>query len=370
MAHFRELQSARHEKRLRLFQVLASADSKSMRSVTAESILSEFSNINDEELSAIQECYDKMSRMRMVLRDELQDHAHTLSLNMHHFQALKEEPDLSQLSKSIQDQIVHDPNMASLFRSAKELKLELSQLATDMMSDEVHNKDFVAMVRANVELIVASFPNKDIFEQRGRQSQFQNIRNLIVKLKNVPKQEVGALVTSLLPELTEVTSFENTSATLRSLLSRCVEELSAELQRVRDENDAIESELMRQSYNNTNSGSMRGRGLGLSSPKSGASASLRKKSSVRSALGGSKMGLGTYKSLRSTRMRSPDMSAHRVLLDSALIKRWCRSLTLAFFSSDLSQAHVDLIQNTLVSLNQKSECNDVVDAAVSRTCDA
>ena len=345
MEQVREQQKKRHKKRLDLIQRLSSIDAKGISSNGIEKIQAEFNLMNDEELTAIQTCYNGISNLRAALGNKATNRVEELRRDLHHYAALKAEPDFNGLSNKLQ-QIIDDQNLSEFFRFGTGLKSELQQLIYDITCDEVAHNQFLTGIHDRFDLIMNSFPIKDILKTRGRAMQLDQIRNTIVKMRNVPRQDVIPVMQKLMPDLQDMVAIEQFPAVFRSCLRTCMDEMANEITRAtaqKEANMVAEMEVK---------GAMTSSGVSKAGSRGSRSTRTRRVSLTR----------GTS---RTTRLKTADIEL--ALIDSLALRKWSVKLCVMFYSCDLSEEYQNVIVQTLQAIEDKQSCNTLIDALVTET---
>lgn len=112
------------------------------------------------------------------------------------------------------------------------MKTEFQTINNDLTNDNIMYNNFIATINDRLILIASSFSVRNILEERGRLPQLERIRNFIVKLRNVPRGEVAAIVRTLLPMLTEIIEIETIPAFVKKTINTCILEMNNEQSRV------------------------------------------------------------------------------------------------------------------------------------------
>lgn len=346
MAQVRANQSQRHKKRLELLGRLAKLTTSNISKKAVESIQAEFALMSEDELNAIQECYNGITHLRSNLKSLAEQRVEALRHDMHHYAALKVEPELLKRSEDIQKTILDDGDLEELWRQAPGLKQELQQSVLDLSSSEIVYDPFLRSLHDRLSIMIASFPLKDVYTERGRAGQLEQLRNSVMKLRVSSRNEVMPVLEKLLPDLEEVSSVNKLPEAFTAAIQDIVVEMKREQLRIKnqeEESDAHHPDSL------SRASSARSR----ASSKAARSTGTRKSGSSR-----------VSKNRKNTTLLD------KVLPDQVLLKAWSKRLSILFFTSELSSgAHKVALVTSLSELSEQSECNRVVDDVIHKSCD-
>lgn len=361
-------QKERHEARQKLLDDLKTCTADTISSKEVKRVKESLAELNEQEITATQDCYNGLSSLRASLRGKAERRMENLRKELHRYGALHPEPPLSTLSDSLKAAI-SDATVAELLRLSGGLKPELAAVAADFVSEDIVYEKLLGTTEVRLDLVCAGFSLRDVMAERGRLPRLESTRTTLSKLRTVPRAEVAALLTSLLPDLRDATGYEKMPPTFLRVVSECVDAIDSELARVQENIDhgfGTEDRM-----NSRQSGMERGSlGGSVGHRDSKADLALSKtatgtttKSSTTRKKRISTMSTGT------TRAAIPE-NVQLTTADPLLVKQWTRQLSMLYFASDLPDTYKALVAEAMVAVQQARICNTKVDAVVFAECDA
>jgi hypothetical protein len=231
MLNVRLGQKERHRVREENLQRIARLNTENISSEEVRTIQSTLAAVNDEELSATQECYNGLSNLRAVLRSRAENRMESLRKELHVYAALHDEPPLPALVSSLRSAL-SSSQLSELWRQGGGLKSEITAVANDFCSEDMVYERLVSALENRLELIVCGFSLKQVLNERGRLPRLDTVRSLLGKARSVPRLEVASVFTNLLPDLKEMAALEKMPAVFQRSLQECVEGIEKELQRL------------------------------------------------------------------------------------------------------------------------------------------
>lgn len=330
---FREQQTTWKSLRQTTMERFAAITSESIQSSNIVELQRHFASVAEDEMAAISECYKSLGDLRAHLKMLAEDRVEALRKELHTYGALKDEPLLRQVS-IIMQQALEDESLQELWRLGGGIKSDFQSLSADVVSVDVCYERLVSSVQERLELICCGFSLKGILEERGRLMQLDKVRNLITKLRGVPKTEVPGVITALIPELEDVLQMEQVHSLFKKTVSDCIAEMNADMERV-----SLQAA----------SGSVVGGGEGNTTAKKSAASSRQ---TGKSTAGGGRKG-----------------AAPVVVIDPTLVKSWSRRLGILYFGSDLPPESRQACFDGISMVIEQRECNRLVDIVVSNSSD-
>ena len=328
---FRDLQVGWRTRRHELVQQLSVLTSENIHSSTVVDIQKRFAAVTEDELAAITECYNQLGDLRSYLKMSAETRVEELRKELHTYGALKDEPPMKQVV-TIMQHALDDSSLAELWRLGGGLKTDLSMLSEDMVNIDICYERLVITIQERLEMICCAFNLKAILEERGTLMQLDKVRNLITKLRGVPRGEVPGIIASILPELEDILQVEQVHPLFKRVVGECVAEMHADMERVR--------------LNPADSGA--GAGNTTAGKKSAAASSRQ-----------------TGKSTAGKRQEK----SSGAYIDPSLVKAWSRKLGILYYGCDLpAESQKACIDGVELILMQR-ECNLLVDQVVSESSD-
>ncbi len=248
-----------------------------------------------------------------------------------------------------------DASLTELFRLGGGLKSEFQNLVNDLCSSNiVYDKHVVSMVD-RFEVLICGNNIKTVLDSRGRLSTLDKLRTLVMKLRGVPKGEIPGVLSSLMPDLVELTQITEISTVFKQVLNECLTEMNAELERVKN------YQVSASATASIVPGSQKG-GTASSNPNNTAGAS-RKKTATEAIPTGTP---GRRTSTGKTGTGKPGTAVDENLgfIDPGLVKQWNRKLGIIFYSSDLPINIQEACSTGVTATKQQLECNRLIDIVV------
>jgi hypothetical protein len=299
--------------------------------------------VNEEELNATQECYNGLSELRVKLRKRAEKRMEELRVELHRYGALCEEPSLQDISNQLKAAI-GSPELAELWRIGGGLKSDVNSVAADFTSSNIFYDDFLRTVQERLELLVCGFNIKEVLNERGRLPRLDIVRNLLAKSRTVPRSEVANVITSLLPDLKEMSLLEKMSPTFQRSLLQCIDGIEKELLRVAQETAALTAASPKAA---SGTASFRT----VASMKKTA-ATLAQSVHESSTLKGTRRS-GTRTMKNTSTFSEVDKPSN---VDPNLVKQWTRLLGILYYGCDLPPIYQQVCPTvcTLIFLNSLS----------------
>jgi len=321
MTSVRDEQAARQEERMALLRDLGKLTAENINSDDVVKIQHEFGIIHETGMESIQSCYNGLSELRVALQNDAKVRVEELRKELHEYGALKKEPELRRISTIFQAAL-ENPAMTELWRLGGGLKTEFQTLMNDMRSINIVYDNHMNSIQSRLEVIVSGFDLKAILEERGRLVQLDKVRNLLIKMRNVAREDVPDVLVNLLPELEENLEIEKIPEVFRKEVGECVADMKAELQKVNDFNSPGSAETA------TNKSSTK------TSKKTGT--------------------LATNKNSN---------------IDPISVRHWNRRLGILYYGSDMLSEYQEACIEGLDGAIQQRGCNNLIDEVVRDVCD-
>jgi hypothetical protein len=343
MSQVRASQEIRQDRRNELLKQLGTLDANNINTEFIVNIQKKFTDINEQEVQAIQECYNKLVEFKENLHSIALSRIEELRKELHEYGALHLEPPLKQLSATF-TAAIGDQTLAELWRLGGGLKPEFTNICNEFVSPGIVYNNLVDDLRSRLEIIASSFNLKVVLEERGRSMTLDRVRSLLVKLRSAPKQELPDVVTALLGDLEEIGSVEKMSLVFRGVVGDCVSEMKAELAKVALA--ATQRASAGDDFEDVRS-SVTGKSSRAGTSKTIASEAKTSKTGKHTAFGSSVSEL--------------DRGLH---VDPISIKSWCRRLGVLYYGADLPQIYQTACIEACESMSEQRICNDLVDGVV------
>ena len=300
-----------------------------------------------------------MSNLRAKLRITAQNRVEQLRHELHEYGYLETEPDLTEIVKTLQSAI-DDSTLTELWRVGGGLKYEFQSLSADLVNPNIVYESTISNVEDRMALISSSFCLKNVLEEKGRSPQFERVRNLIIKLRNIPRIEVPNVVRVLIPMLGEIVEVENAPPLLKKGVHECMTEMMAEIQ-----NFDLSLSLARTAAasvrtdnvpNTTNGGTGLFRPLKTrGSSSKGNTITIRNKTKILSDTNSN----NNNDNNSTNNSDNVDMS-----FDPILVRTWTRRLGVIYFGGDLPITIQEKCLQAMEDLKLKKKCNIKVDEIV------
>eukprot|EP01041_Mallomonas_annulata_P008913 gene8913-18445_t len=354
MENIRNEQQNRHENRLELITKLCELNALTISKTGVENIQQDLSQMNEDEMNSIQECYNGLNELKQNLIEHAENRVEDLRHELHAYAALKDTPNLKECSMKIKN-ILEDANLIELWRQSPQLRQELLQLQQDLQCKDIVHNSFIQRIYNHVEIIISGFLIKNIFLERGRPILMNQIRNNIIKMKNVGRIEVIAIIEKLIPDLQEILLVDQSSEVFREQIEEIVGDMKFELDRIREEQSAIESARNHNAIMSSSSSIMSKASKASFKSKTNNSSRISRMSS-RSSLHSS-TGIGNGKT-------KGENDSEQVLINTILVKTWCNKLSILYFSSEIPMNYQNDFNIVLEEVALQKECNHVIDDVV------
>ena len=308
---------------------------KSLGELTSDNIVSKSvmdfqgacTSIGEDEQDAITVTFNRLCQLRKNLENSAKERVEELRLELHLYGALHAEPPFLEVAAVMRDALA-DESLSELWRLGGGLKPDLLTASADMISENVAYDEFVNSIKERLELISCGLNVRACLEERGRLMQLDKTRNLVSKLRGVPKGEVPGVLESLMPELEDFLGYEQMSPEFHACVRECHDEMTADLLRVQ-ENPMV--------------------------PDTASMASTAK--SKNSSRGGSKNG------------KTAKLLEIPNIIEPSLVKAWNRKLAILFSACDLPDPVQASCLRGVELCAQQCECNRLIDDAVSTQSD-
>ncbi len=334
----KEGQSDRQERRLRQLQALQSLDAANITSKAVVAFQEECGVIAEDEMGAIQSCYEGLGELRRGLSELAGSRVEELRKELHVYGALHSEPPMREIA-TVMREALENAELGELWRLGGGLKPDFTSMSRDLCSIDLCYDDFVSSIQHRLELIVCGFNLREILEERGRLMQLDKLRTLSTKLRTVPKGEVPEVLHAIMPELGEILEYDKLTDKFISTLKGIQEEMVAEIERV----DAYKVGLEAQAPGNSMSATSLGDSQTTTKRGGGSAASTSRSS---------KSGKHTP---------TVDLNMY---IDQNLVKAWNRRLGIVFYGCDLPVPTQETCTIGLQYCSEQLECNRLVDEAV------
>ena len=342
LASFRDQQDEWRIRRQDLVQQLSVLTSESIQSPIIIDIQKRFAQVTEDELAAITDCYQQLGDLRSYLKMNAETRVEELRKELHTYGALKDEPPMRQVA-NIMQATLQEASLAELWRLGGGLKTDFTSLSEDMVHVDVCYERLVATIQERLELICCGFNLKAVLEERGTLMQLDKVRNLITKLRGVPRGEVPGVINSILPELEDILQVEPVDPLFKRIVAECVSEMQTDMERVRL---------------NPGGGDPH---LGGASSASGNATTGGKKSAA--GAGASRQ---TGKSTAGKRNdKASSAAAAAAYIDPILVKAWSRKLGILYYGSDLPAESQQACISGVEMILMQRECNRLVNQVVS-----
>lgn len=356
MEEYRAGQELRQERMQRTLQRLAVLHNGDISSEVVKQIQAEFAEQNEEEMRAIQSCYDRLAELRSGHAFFAQDRVEALRRELHVYGALRVEPDREALALQLQAGL-DDESLSELWRLGGGLKSEIQNHIIDLRSDDIIYERVVQSMQSRLELITCSFDLKSILEKRGRLAQLEKMRALITKMRTAPRAEVADVLRSMTPDLQSIEEVDQLPELFRSSVAEVLLEI----------NEELESVERRAALSAAGGSAVSGISRTISESRSQSATSL---ASGRLTAGSAKTGrtgrTGMSESQGGVSAAAAAAAAVAACPDPALVKVWNRRLGILYFGADLPAQHQEACHRALQATLAQRECNQLVDAAVEQ----
>ena len=328
----KDQQARLKSRRIDVMDQFAKLTSENINSASVVELQKRIAVIADDELADITDCYKQLCDLRANLKMSAEDRVEALRKELHTYGALHDEPPMKQVSLVMQHAL-EDASLAELWRLGGGLKGDFQSLASDVVSVDVCYERLVSSVEERLKAIACGFNLKAVLEERGRLMQLDKVRNLITKLRGVPRTEVPAVISGLVPELEDMIQMEQTQPLFKKIVSDCIAEMNADMERVRLQPGG-------EPHAST-----------MGSPKTTAKkSSAASRQTGKSTAGGKKDKTGAF-------------------IDPSLVKSWSRKLGVVYYGSDLPSGSQQACIDGISMIQEQRECNRLIDAVVAESGD-
>ena len=302
--------------------------------------------------SSPQDCYDSLSDLRSSLRKLAENRVESLRQELHVYGFLEIEPNLTDLAETLQSAL-ENTNLAELWRTGGGLKSEFQLLISDLNSDGIIYDKNIDAIYDRMFLVSSSFCLKNILEERGRLPQLDRVRNFIVKLRNVPRNEVPSVLRSLIPMLSEILDIDAAPNSLKKTVNDCITEMTNEINRI--DNAVAQMAISVRTIAREEST------MSITTTATSQSGSKNKSRGGQLSRGGT--GVKTLGGTRGkTKLLSDENSENYV--DSSCIKQWSSKLGVMYFGCEIPEnVQLKCIEG-FNELKQKKKCNQIIDNIV------
>lgn len=347
----KRFRASQEERRASITEQLKSIMSLSYSNISSEAIQdiqAKLSHCNEDELEAIQNCYNGLTHLRSSTDYQAKERVESIRKELHIFGALKVDPNLADLAKKL-EAVVNDATLADLWRLGGGLKPDFQSIIAEMTCDEVIYDRVVVAMEEKLELIMGSFNLKAIMTEKGRQSQLDKVRSMISKMRSAPRMEVAGVLTSAMPDLEEISAFEGLQPIFKTTVDLILKEIRAEM-------EALETRIATAATMAKETTGTIGKTMSIA-PQTFSATSLTKT-------------FGGTKTLGSTKRRSAEKEpAIMTYADPILVKGWHKKLAVLFYGSDIPEDYQSLCHEIMRAIKDQQESNKLIDAVVSTESD-
>jgi len=338
----RQGQMARHGERQRIVGDLRALNALDISSDAVKKSQAEFTAVAEEEIAAIQRCYDDLTQLRSSLREKAEARVESLRKELHDYGALHDEPDFKTASRVFHEALA-DESVSETWRLGGGLKPEFEGLAADFVSENVVYEPHVASMEKRCQFLCSGFTLKAIMEDRGQLSKLDKTRALIVKLRTVPRAEIPDVLEGLMPDLQDMQEVEALPELFTTTLKDTCDDMQAELDRVA----AVAQEVAAAPDGSTQAGTGTAAAASSAPPSPSKSASRGGAASSRGRTGTTGGG-----------------DVDRSTVDPISVKLWNRQLGILYYGSELPEPYRLACEQAFRDTRQQRECNLKVDAVV------
>ena len=344
------------KRRKNLEAVINKITNFSYESITSEVVTDVqqlFQRCNEDELNAIQNCYNSLTELRKNTDYLCRERVEELRKELHVYGALKIDPKFGPLAKRLEEALA-DPNLAELWRLGGGLKPDTQTLVNEMTCDDIVYDRVIVSMKEKLDFIQSGFPLKGVLEEKGRLASLDKIRGMVTKLRSAPRSEIAGVMKSLLAELEELNRFEGQ---LSPLFMTTIQSTSQEM---KDELEALDKRIA----------AVANIAPGLDSTanltgtlKTMKSATKTLQTAATTAMIAST--LGKTKSKKGNDLKE-GTNAVVCYVDPMLLKNWQRKLAILFYSSDLPTVTQELCAFINLQVTEQKECNRLVDEVIDQ----
>ncbi len=364
MRAIRQGQVSRHRRRTELLDKFAAMSAEDISAAKVSAVQDGLGSLNDEELAAMQSCYDGLTSLRALLKQKAELRREDLRLELHRYGALHAEPPLRLFADELRAALA-DESLSELWRLGGGLKPEFAGLSGDLSSDQVIYDAHAEQIISRLDLIVSSFDLKEILNERGRLMRLEPIRNMITKMKCVSRKDVFGVLKELMPDLQEIVAVERVPPLFRSTVQAVLDEMNAEISRVEEFMKTFGESASR------NSSRMSGVIRSVSAMKSLAEKARATSSGNKTAAAGrSRAGGASTTGGGATRAGAVESEFDKNSTVNPLsVKMWAKQLGILYYGSDLPERYQGVCRAALDGAQVQLACNKLVDEVISKECE-
>eukprot|EP01038_Epipyxis_sp_PR26KG_P008846 gene8846-11937_t len=344
MKQVRSQQILRHNQVMSQLDRLFHLAIDNISSETVNDVQQQLSILNDNEITAIQECFNGLNQLRESLRVRGDQRVELLSQQLHRFAALRAEPNCAEFSQLLKDCTEKNTEMMEEYwKNASGLKMELKFVSNMMNGKDVIFNRTVSNVLERLEIVANSFGVRDRINAVMEHNAVEMMQKLLIKLRGATKSEIPLLLKSIVVEIEAHKNVEGLPIIFQSQLI----EISQEMYKEIGEMDGKQSSMV--THNSKKS-------LIGSTSQLDETASRGSKTTKNTKSADSRRSMGTT---------SGTVSGVTIQIDSNLMKQWQRKLTLIYFGCDLPLNSQQTILQCIECMNQQKQCNDLVDEVLA-----
>lgn len=230
LAMFRDGQKDRQQQRVALLERYGQFTAENIKSADITPLQQEFSAIAEAELNSIQDCYNRLTELRLQLKQIAEQRVESFRKELHLYGALKIEPILHQ---EVFETALSDPALTDLWRLGGGLKPEFQAFVQEFQSTDLAYERLVGSLETRLDLIASGFTLRAVLTERGRASFLDKMRGVTTKLRSVPRIELPALLEQLVQDLDYFVTVEQLPATFRNTVKECIQEMQQDMERVK-----------------------------------------------------------------------------------------------------------------------------------------
>lgn len=337
-------QLTRQQTRQELLDKLASITADSISTSELYKIKQEFVDMNEFEITSIQQCYDDLQDMRKNTLTIANKRTDDFRKELHVYAALENEPDHPSLAKIFASELSNE-QYSDLWRLGGGLKQDITSISHDICSSDIVYNPHVDGIITKLDLIECGFDIRAIMITRGRENAVDRICSFISKLRTVSRAEIPDVVESLITMLEEM-NIDAFPRLFTDTLSKII----------CDMNKSLEQAKLKQSEQSNDINPLT-RMLSLT----GSNFVLRSNSLTNSTNNVQRtlMSKTTKKTLE-----TESFSKQIIYIDPMDIKQYHKTLGILFFSSNLSEKCKETIKICQKNLIQQKKSNQIIDEIV------
>lgn len=348
LASYEEYLTSSDAHRNDLLKKILSCTVLNISSKDIQDTMSIMSGITDVDVSTAQMTCQRLSQSNEALHREMKDEVEELRFVLHFYSALSPKPCLSPLASAL-SRMVEDPCMADLLRSGGSLKADIEACASLLSSRDIMYDAQLEHTRRQMSCIAGCFGLKSLLESKGRTTQLDRMRSLVLKLRSTRRGAAGEVVRALLPDVKEL-------ARMDGLCSEVVAVLEAMARDMADRLLALSDLPATTPVGTSNPSSATS--LGSSSSRqptatpSQSTRLLHSPSKSRSVMSSSRSKLG--------------LDDEEGGIDPYVTREWGKILGELLHSCDLPDQYKALCLSVLAAIHDQLHSNAIVDAVVVR----